>query len=213
MLDTTMNPLLDIAKELEQKQRELQDTYRIKVHSTFPIRKLEDGLNAILNNTTCIDQYKQIYAAYTTMTEEVVKQVLLEKLQEVYKQIYEVQTKIARTLCYEEPEVISVDTIINDLKRLAFTGFPFWYESILNTSLQSIKEIHIINDKIFGTPISEAIVEECDDAFIQMTDEDIKNHNTGIVEKISSTTLQYDQEIELMKSKIPNLQLRKDPDV
>lgn len=203
-----MNPLIEIANEFELKQQELKVLYYNKAKSICSIINLESSLNNITNDVKYIDTYNKIYSAYQQMIDDTVKDVLMEKLQEIYKHIYEIQVNIAKTLQYVNPNVISIDTIQTDLKKLSFTETLFSNRSNIYTYLEEIKKIHNMNDTIFGAPHS---TEHYDDSIIKMSNDEIKQHNTNIAKKVQTTAQEYNDEFTLFKKTIPNTQLRVDP--
>jgi len=195
---TRMNALIQLAYELDDKRHKLEEEYRHKAEKLCIFDSLVDEVMALIQNTESLHRYQEVYEAYQKQREGIVKTVLLEKLQQMYKEVLALQTNIAKTLQYVDPKAVDIETMIRDLDKLRFLKLHIAgsLKVQLRASLEKILEIHklTLHDEILGLQSGTMAEEVHDASFLHMTNDEIEKYNADIKDKSEAISRQFSEE-------------------
>jgi len=183
-----MEFILQTIDEYEMKKNILLHEYRNKASTNFDYditkcitKTLEIITDVDLHN---VERYLGLVKFFFQIEDNnLVKQMLYEKLEQEYDLILDVQRKIGFNMQFSDPENTSIETIIAALEKI----IGFMYPNKLNklpiyNALIRLQDVHKMHSSIFMSTYENSIKEDYNKEVFKLTDEEIIAKNAEILE-------------------------------
>jgi len=199
-----MEALIKLAREFEDRRRKLHDEYNLKAENLGIFNDLMDEIDALVRSMEPLKRYADLCDAYHKQKDEIAKQVLMEKLQQIYKDAWALQTKIAKMMQYERPEIVDVETMLRDIGRLTFleVHIASSLKAQLRSCLKTIQEIQKLTepDDIMGLQITGSRLVQPEDmhdtSFLKMTKDEIDQYNAVLKIQSDQISQKYNEQVQ-----------------
>lgn len=198
-----MENIIALVRQYQNEDWTLRQKYIHNINSTFGDDLLTViGLirqRLIQADQKEVDRYLKLYKHFSERVDDnIVKQMLHEKLQQEYTTILGIQREIGlmMKLTIQDDEdmmnvKMSVDSIIDNMLILN-TLFSNLFDNTMKDTLYRFKRVHDIHHDIFMNVHENSRYEEYDKETFRLTDEEISNINKHIADNASIKPTQYD---------------------
>lgn len=174
-----MERVVELVREYRVQQSNLKNQYNVSVRSQCP--DIQENIQKI-ESMMCKGEYGyDVIAEYEKIAEglkmhklnDVLTEVVKQRLREEYVKISKLQQEVAKLLGYEED--VTIDKMISDweLAKELLPGLS--WNSQMSRNLKRLKDIHKNQEDLF-----EEKLDEEESKFLRMTAEDIAEHNASV---------------------------------
>lgn len=174
-----MERVVELVCEYRVQQSNLKSQYNVSVKSQCP--DIQENIQKI-ESMMCKGEYGyDVIAEYEKIAEglkmhklnDVLTEVIKQRLREEYVKISKLQQEVAKLLGYEED--VTIDKMISDweLAKELLPGLS--WNSQMSRNLKRLKDIHKNQEDLF-----EEKLDEEESKFLRMTAEDIAEHNASV---------------------------------
>lgn len=219
-----MEEAFSIAQEYNRENNELIRKYNQKCSIALSkelLTNIEDFWKNILFNNldtthNILVRYNQVYEKYVQEKDDIVKDILCANLAFQYTNICKVQQDFVKLLgISKDIETVTIKALCRYFEVIGqiHSSLRVYYEFTLKQIMKDLESIHDKHHLIFIKAQDEIYEndETYDNQFITMSNNDITEHNTKLLEQISKDKKQYTSEETFKSNVIPNLQIRQDP--
>lgn len=164
-----------------------------------------------LNDCVAVDTYEAVHEILQrepNKNNDVLKNILMEKLSTLYASICELQKVLAGIMGYASEGEVPASRMIEDLTVLETLARGVGTGPLVRL-MERIQTIHTYHERMLLSDTEKPV--PYDEEFCGLSNDRIAEYNTKIGEEHSMREKAYAEELRLKKGRTANLQLRNDP--
>jgi hypothetical protein len=183
-----MDLVLSLINEYDQKKSILLQDYKHFVNTKFGSdleKHIYESYNKIINTDKYIERYLRLFNYYNSdINDEIVKEMIFEKLQNEYDTILLIQKDIIIHLKFSSADNMNIESLLMLFEKI--TGFisanQFKNHPVYNILLR-IQQVHKTNAEIFMNTYENCKNDDYNKEVFKLTDSEIIIHNEEILQR------------------------------
>lgn len=179
-----MERVVELVREYRIQQSKLKSQYNVSVRAQCPdiqenIQKIESMMCKGEYGYDVIAEYEKIAESFKMhQLNDVLTEVVKQRLREEYVKISKLQQEVAKLLGYNEEDV-TIDKMISDWETSKELLPGLSWNSQMSTNLRRLRDIHKSQENMFEDKLDEE-----ESKFLRMTEEDIQEHNKRVLNRV-----------------------------
>lgn len=219
---STMQRLRDLSRRLSVEIAALKGIYQNELYTLLPYCRRNSGLHEVYhdivlkrNGQTLLKKYFQMHKHYLSYApiagdsaDDTIRDVLLDTLKTIYKEITEYQNAITKAMGVGDGEV-SVDALRSLIMSIQEIAPHVEIPRGLLQCLDELDRVHDMHSELMLCNDVDDVV--FDETFLCKNDLDIKMDNDDFIRRGQENFEKFHLEQEEKSQKVANHQLRNDP--